>query len=284
MTDCSANMQKFTDIVATNGAYLVPRPATPVFERTPNEEFAATLYQELHALLVVQNCRRNMYRQAAEEWPIGRTPPEVKEQRDAELKELLQFEGITSDSSGDSDKSEDAAGGDAGLEEDVVATADRPHPPPQARFQPIPALSVDVPPSTLRGRKRRRISGSDKENNGEKQRPRKNLFSSTTTDHVENARNGSQGMSRKRRRTCGDDDDDDDDDDEAGILQRPTKTHVSATRTSRRLQACRPIQSRVGGNDEVMNFAVRRQCQRLGPLRSKDVTLSSRRSTRTTTA
>ncbi|KAL8941859.1 MAG: hypothetical protein Q9216_002003 [Gyalolechia sp. 2 TL-2023] len=244
----------FLDIVATNGAYLVPRMATPVFEETSNEDFAATLYQELHALLVVQNSRRAMYRQAAEEWPIGRTPPEMKEQRAAGLKVVLQFEGITSD---ESDK-----GDDAGLEEDVVATADRPHPPPQARFLPIPTLSVDGPPSTPRGRKRRRISDSDKENTGGKQRPRKTLPSSTTTGHVENAlRNGSQGMSRKRRRTC--DDDDDDDDDEVEILRRPTKTHFSATRTGRRLQACRTIQSRVGGNDEVISKAAR---PKVGPI------------------
>ncbi|KAL9014352.1 MAG: hypothetical protein Q9173_001001 [Seirophora scorigena] len=231
--------KNFLDIVATNGAYLVPRRPTPVFEKTPNEEFAATLYRELHALLVVQKCRRVMYRQAAEEWPIGRTPPEVKEQRDAELRMLLQFEGITSDSSGDSDKGDDAAGGDAGLEECVVATTDRPYPPPQARFLPIPPLSADDPLSAPRGRKRRRISGSHKEGNGKKQRPRKTLPSSATTGHVEIALpNGSQGMSWKRRRTW--------DDNEAENLERPIKTYVSATRTSRRLQACRPIQSRVG--------------------------------------
>ncbi|KAL8905547.1 MAG: hypothetical protein Q9207_002573 [Kuettlingeria erythrocarpa] len=231
----------FLDIVATQGAYLVPRAATPVWEKPPDEEFAATLYREIHSLTVVQKGRRNMYRQAAEEWPIGRTPPEVKEQRDAELKVLLDREGITSDSSGDSDNGDDAAGGRASLAEGVVTAADRPHPPPQAHSLLTPPLSAHGPLSASHGRKRRRISGANKENNREMKRPRKTLPNSTTTGLSENAlRNGSQGISRKRRRSG------DINNNEADNMERLIKTHVSATRTSRRLQPCQPRRSGAG--------------------------------------
>ena len=82
------NMQNCLDIVATQGVHLIPRTNTPVFKNSTHDEehFAITLSRKLYAIQVEQIVRRVMYRQAADEWPIGHTPPEVKEQYEAEMK------------------------------------------------------------------------------------------------------------------------------------------------------------------------------------------------------
>ncbi len=82
---------------------LVPRPNTPVFENPQPIHFAIALEQELGGLITAQNCRRRMYRDAADEWPIGRTPPEVKEKRKAEVKALVELWDITSDDGSEAD-------------------------------------------------------------------------------------------------------------------------------------------------------------------------------------
>ncbi|KAH8902597.1 hypothetical protein BR93DRAFT_972653 [Coniochaeta sp. PMI_546] len=74
----------FLDIVTTQGAYLVPRADTPVFQEPHDGRFAAALEQNLDSVFTQQICRRVKYRDAADEWPIGPTPPEVKEKRKAE--------------------------------------------------------------------------------------------------------------------------------------------------------------------------------------------------------
>ncbi|OTB02491.1 hypothetical protein M426DRAFT_322585 [Hypoxylon sp. CI-4A] len=84
------------DVVATQGAYLVPRVGTPVFEKAYDVGFSVELTRQLNALLVRETCRNVMYHGAADEWPIGRTPPELKEKRQAELKALEELEYITS--------------------------------------------------------------------------------------------------------------------------------------------------------------------------------------------
>ncbi|KAI0441911.1 hypothetical protein F4803DRAFT_575954 [Xylaria telfairii] len=54
-----------------------------------------------------------MYREAADEWPVGHTPPEVKERRLAELRAMDDMmEGTTSDEDGGGDESDDATNPD----------------------------------------------------------------------------------------------------------------------------------------------------------------------------
>ncbi len=103
LANSSVCLQNCLDIVATHGAYLVPRPNTPVFENPHTIHFAIALEQELKGLMTAQNCRRRMYRDAADEWPIRRTPPEVKEKRKAEVKALEELWDITSDDGSEAD-------------------------------------------------------------------------------------------------------------------------------------------------------------------------------------
>ncbi|KAI1312872.1 hypothetical protein F5Y03DRAFT_202655 [Xylaria venustula] len=80
------------DIVATQGACLAPRGHTPIYTKRDDETFAAQLSLKLRALLIAQACRQIKYgAEAAEEWPIGRTPPEMVEKRKAELDKLEEL-------------------------------------------------------------------------------------------------------------------------------------------------------------------------------------------------
>lgn len=106
-----------------------------------------------------------MYREAADEWPIGHTPPEVKERRLAELRALDEMEGATSDEGSDRDDGDDATA-------DGKARADKARPAtgPVSRTQPqeaqgllTPPLSAHSPMPTLRGKKRRRGEEKDEE-------------------------------------------------------------------------------------------------------------------------
>ncbi|KAF2872951.1 hypothetical protein BDV95DRAFT_627773 [Massariosphaeria phaeospora] len=72
------------DIVTTQDAYLVPRAGTPVSQKAYDDQFAAALKMHLDAVITEHTCRLVMYHGAADEWPIGRTPPEVKDKRKAE--------------------------------------------------------------------------------------------------------------------------------------------------------------------------------------------------------
>lgn len=93
----STNSQDYLNVVAT-----LPTPNTPVF---PQEADAAKLRRLLEALVTQQTCRNRMYHGAADEWPVGYTPPEIKERRAAELKALDELEGLTSDESDENDPS-----------------------------------------------------------------------------------------------------------------------------------------------------------------------------------
>lgn len=123
----------------------------------PYEEFAATLHRKLHALIVEQTCGRAMYRQAVEEWPIGRIPPEVKEKHKAELKELEELEGASdgSDSDNDSDGVDRRVGPEKG-----VATSSRLY---QTHWLLTLPLSADSPMLPQHRTKRRRVYGEDKD-------------------------------------------------------------------------------------------------------------------------
>ncbi|KAI0453498.1 hypothetical protein F5B21DRAFT_279136 [Xylaria acuta] len=158
------------DIVATQGEYLVPRMRTPVFEKAYDEEFAAALTRGLNALAVVQSARRNMYHEAADEWPIGHTPPEVKERRRAELRALEELERDLSDENSDSDE--------VGSEKRRAAPgrASRTH-PQEVRWLPTPPPSTHSLIPAPHGRKRRRVSTG----NEEEERPRKTHVTSTTS-------------------------------------------------------------------------------------------------------
>lgn len=174
-----------------------------MWEENPNSKFAAKLYSELRALIVVQNVRRVMYREHADEWPIGHTPPELKAKREAEVKVLIEREGATSDDSSESDNDNDAGGRRGGRKKAVEAAADQPNPPPQTDLFPTPPLSTDGPPSAPPRGKRRRISGAGEEDDERKKRPRMTLAGSITSTgpakHV--LPNVSQEMSRKCRWT-----------------------------------------------------------------------------------
>ena len=214
--------QNRLDIVATQGEYLVPRADTPIFEKAYDEEFAAALARKLKALTIGQIVRRVMYRQAADEWPIGRTPPEVKEHRRAELRALEELEGVTSDGASDSDRDDHAtADGSASSEKAQAAPGRAFQPQPQeARWLPTPPLSAHSPIPTLYGRKRRRVSIGDDE-----ERPRKTDVTSTIRVDFpeEDMPNGSQGKGWKRRRA------DDTYDEGEGDRKRPNKARKTAT-------------------------------------------------------
>ncbi|KAG6363894.1 hypothetical protein INS49_008997 [Diaporthe citri] len=81
------------DVVATQGQYLVAQPHTPVFPplRSETEAFATELTASLGALTSRQNRRRLGYGvEAAEEWPIGRTPPKVRRAQKERLRAKLR--------------------------------------------------------------------------------------------------------------------------------------------------------------------------------------------------
>ena len=196
-------MQNCLDIVATQGVYLVPRPRTPVFEAAYNREFAATLSQILHGTVLGHRARRIKYRELADEWPIGRTPPEVKRKYEDEIKAREELEVATSD---DSSHGDDGDGDDGRVDPKKGVSA--PDPPCRLRH----ALWLPTPPQSVHdtllepcGRKRRRNFGADEEDEEEKDRPTKIHISSTTISvafAAENAlSNGLPEKSRKRRRT-----------------------------------------------------------------------------------
>ncbi|KAF2969142.1 hypothetical protein GQX73_g4381 [Xylaria multiplex] len=182
------------DIVATQGAYLVPRAGTPVWPEDNDGEFAVLLECHLKAVLIEQGCRRAMYHEAADEFAMGHTPPEVKEKRKAELKAMEEFEDLTSDDGSDND--DDGKGGNY---IDVMVPPRKPVAAPD--WFPTPPLSAERPLVTPHNRKRRRISREDKE---EKERPAKkhaNPVQEAPAAAEDTVPNTAQQKGRKRRRT-----------------------------------------------------------------------------------
>ncbi|KAI5922761.1 hypothetical protein F4810DRAFT_711350 [Camillea tinctor] len=73
------------------GAYLHTRPPTPIHTEQNVQEFANTLATTLGRVLFKQEIRRRRYGNVADEWPPGRTPPEVLDKHKAEMKALMAF-------------------------------------------------------------------------------------------------------------------------------------------------------------------------------------------------
>ncbi|KAI1759692.1 hypothetical protein GGR53DRAFT_130545 [Hypoxylon sp. FL1150] len=97
------------DIVATQGAYLIPCTNTPVWHKPfYNAEFAALLDQKLRLLQLDLTMRRSRYGEAAEEWLPGYTPPKLKEEYLALVKALE--EPFYIDGSDDDDNDRDNTG------------------------------------------------------------------------------------------------------------------------------------------------------------------------------
>ena len=93
------NSQDYPDVVTTRGAFLVPRGNTPVIDRGYHATFASDLCLRLDALVTAQAVRRARYGDAAEQWPIGRTPPELVQKSKDELKTLKALLEIVESSS-----------------------------------------------------------------------------------------------------------------------------------------------------------------------------------------
>ena len=88
----------YSNIVATQGAFLIPPPHTPVpGTNGPDLVWADRLCGYLESLSTEQVLRRSQYGDAADEWPIGRTPPDLIEARQRKIKPLKDiFEGSAS--------------------------------------------------------------------------------------------------------------------------------------------------------------------------------------------
>ena len=233
--------------MATQGAYLVPRPHTPVFEKAYDEEFAAALDRTFDALAVEQLLRRTMYQEAADGWPIGHTPLEVKERRLAELRALDEMDGATSDEGSDRDEGDGAtADGWARVEktEPALERVSRPR-PQEAHGLPTPPLSAHSPLPTPQGRKRRRDEEEEEE-----EHPRKAQVTSTARLDVPGGDkpNECQGQGRKRRRWRTDDVDNEGE----GGRERPTKAQKTAAPTSRRRRRRPPKQPKLAEVEAII--------------------------------
>ena len=188
--------QDYLDIVATQGAYLIPRSNTPVWEKEYDEKFAAALDNVSDTLDMIKRIRRAKYHEAAEEWPIGFTPPEVKERRLAELRAIEEMEDITTDEGSDGDDGGVAIPNGKARVEKARPVTERAS---QTRLQeahglPTP-LSGNSPLPMPQGTKRR--------HDEEKEYPRKTPVISPVSLDVskEDMPDGSPVKGRKRRRT-----------------------------------------------------------------------------------
>ena len=80
----------FLDVVATQGAFLVSRPSTPVWT-TVAPNFVNELFWRLQILHGAQESRYRKYgTEAAEEWLMGHTPTELVQKRAAEIEAMLE--------------------------------------------------------------------------------------------------------------------------------------------------------------------------------------------------
>ena len=223
-------MQDCLDIVATQGAYLVPRAGTPVSQEAYDDRFATALKQHLDAVITEQICRSVMYHGAADEWPMGHTPPEIKEKRNAEVKAQEEREGATSDDSTDNDDDDKDKSGNinarVGPENPVASDRpQRPRRPRQSDWLPTPPLSAESPLATPHRRKRRRISEEDEE----KECPAKKHVSfaqevSAAAEDAMSNRAHQKGWKRRRILDVGDE--------EEREKEWPSKVRVTTARPS----------------------------------------------------
>ncbi|KAM3065430.1 hypothetical protein ACMFMG_011450 [Clarireedia jacksonii] len=226
--DGAVGRGNYYDIVATQGAYLIPCPDTPVFQAY-DDQFATVLQMHLHALVVAQTARNAMYHSAADEWPMGHTPTEIKEKLEAELKAWDEIAGVTSDDESDNDNSEHKGGNSiisAVGRGNTVSAPDRPRRPHQAEMLPTPSMSAESTLSTPHRRKRQMVS---EEEDKEKERPAKKHISSAkevSASAGDAVLNTPQQKSRKRRRNV------DMGNREEVAKERPSKVRVTTARPS----------------------------------------------------
>jgi hypothetical protein len=166
-------MQEHLDVVATQGAYLVPPPRTPVWQKAHDDEFVSELTMRLYSVIqIIQGIRRRQYFEAADEWPINHTPPEVKAEYEARLAAYDEKwnrtpGGTTSEESDDDDNDTNAR---VGTKKAVPALGMSPTSlKPQklrAAGQPVtPPLSADDSPNASYQNRPRRTSKDHDEAN-----------------------------------------------------------------------------------------------------------------------
>jgi hypothetical protein len=196
----SANLQDSPDIVDTQGAYLWPCIGTPVLQNSYDADFVAKLEMYLDVTIMQQDLRRSKYHSDADEWPIGRTPPELKVKREVELKAMEELWDITSNDS--SDNNEDKDEGFASIRDDTRKTATAPAQPRNSRQAgglPSPSLSAENSPATPHSRKRRRISEEDDEEKEDHARKHVNSVKEVLAPAEDTIPNLSQGRKWRRR-------------------------------------------------------------------------------------
>ena len=216
-----ARVQNCLDIVATRGLYLVNRVGTPVDENSPDDEFAAKLARKLNAVLTAQACRKAKYGKTADEWPIGHTPPDVKEKRMAKLRALEEHEGAVSDNDSDDHNDGSSIRGKVNWGKGPVAP-DRPARPYQEYWLPTPPPSIDITVLKPHGKKRRNSGADEGEDIGSTR-----ILSIDSTVPP-------RGKRMKRRVS--------NDDEDQKEKKRPTESHIATIttiRASRRLYAAR---------------------------------------------
>lgn len=123
-----------------------------------DEEFAAVLSRKLEQAIVKQKWRQAMYgAKIADEWLDHHTPTEAREEYMAKLKMVEEFGGFTTD---DDDGDSDDADHRVSSETNVI-TSDRSR--GQILRLSTSSQSIDDSVPKLYGNKRRRNSGTDKE-------------------------------------------------------------------------------------------------------------------------
>lgn len=137
-----------------------------------------------------------MYHEAADEWPVGNTPPEVKEKYQAKVQAIVELWNITSDDGSDKENNDNGVGARVGSEKAVAA-------PYQADWLPTPSLSAESLRATPHKRKRRRISeeGDEETERPVKTRAKKSpLQKAICPTHHSAARSKAATGSRRGRR------------------------------------------------------------------------------------
>ncbi|RKU46302.1 hypothetical protein DL546_007805 [Coniochaeta pulveracea] len=241
------------DVVGTQGAYLVPRAGTPVFQEAYDAEFVVLLKRHLNSLLLGQECRHVIYHGAADEWPMGHTPSELKEKRDAELKAWDEIAGVTSDDDSDEDKDDEYkekcrndidTGVSLGRSTATPERPPRPRSPCQEDLPPTPPLSAGSPLPTPQRAERRRVF---KENEEEKQ-PAAKKHVSLAQQVSATAGDALPSVARQKGRKRGRNIDKADEEFEDRDQERPKRVRVTTTRpSSTRLQSLRPRPRRPAG-------------------------------------
>ncbi|KAG6034677.1 hypothetical protein E4U41_006462 [Claviceps citrina] len=239
------------DIVATQGAYLVPRRAgTPVFRDDYLEELTTKLHKSLELLLWAQDIRRSRYHEDADEWPMGHTPPWLVERREAELAEwekrceMLDLEefGVSDDGS---DKDDEKKPGDSHTDPgaDAVEASATPRQSKrqtrshEAVWLPTPLPSDEKTPTAPHGKERRGVEGeADK---GEERLAKKHVNPPEAVLAEEASGTVEEAMpktclrrGRKRQRVL------DAGDEEKVSEERPTKARVTTTTTTTTTTTC----------------------------------------------